>query len=96
MGCPDTTGDAFTLGLGGVMTESLEDIGREHWDVRVCASKHCRKPINGRAEFIMQVSTKHVRWFCDVYCVLEGFKTHSERVRYSEPPMSLTWYEQAE
>lgn len=40
-------------------------------DNRACANVRCGKAIDGR-EFVLQVSTAHMRWFCNIECAIEG------------------------
>jgi hypothetical protein len=47
---------------------------------RACANSLCRKPVDRSHEFVLQVSTVHVRWFCGVDCVIEGKQAWQEEI----------------
>lgn len=40
-------------------------------DERVCANIRCGSRVAGH-EFVLQVSTGHLRWFCGIDCAVEG------------------------
>jgi hypothetical protein len=46
----------------------MRDLDR---DIRTCANIACQQPVTG-PEFVLQVSSAHLRWFCGVDCVVEG------------------------
>ena len=46
-------------------------------DERCCA--FCGLPVTGR-EFVLQVSTAHLRWFCSVDCVVMGQEASREEL----------------
>jgi hypothetical protein len=48
-------------------------------DNRRCASLACQQPISGR-EFVLQVSTCHLRWFCGIDCAVEGQELHYQQL----------------
>jgi hypothetical protein len=58
----------------------LDALSAEHWDDRRCANAECRRPLNGSPEFVLQVTTKHVRWFCKDYCLIEGRQRHHDAI----------------
>ena len=49
------------------------------YDSRVCANLLCEREVRG-AEFVLQVSTGHVRWFCSVQCVVDGQQAYQNRI----------------
>lgn len=57
-----------------------------NWDTRTCANALCGKPLNGSIEFVLQVSTKHVRWFCNVDCVVQGRDEHLDKIARRDWP----------
>lgn len=64
-----------TARSGGVAADG-SDMDETNRDTRHCADIGCRTPIKGQVEYVLQVSTGHVRWFCDVDCVVNGKSNH--------------------
>lgn len=50
----------------------------QHVDRRRCANARCGQQIGH--EFVLQVSSAHLRWFCGVHCVTEGLEAHHQAV----------------
>lgn len=44
----------------------------DHEDRRACANSDCGRSLNGSPEYVLQVSTKHVRWFYRAGMALGG------------------------
>ncbi len=65
--------------MRGMTNMELSEQVKRNWDERTCANVLCGKDVQGR-EFVLQVSTKHVRWFCSVPCVVEGQKAHYDEI----------------
>ena len=52
----------------------------DHEDTRACANSNCGRSLNGSPVYVLQVSTKHVRWFCDIECAIEGRRAHDDAI----------------
>jgi hypothetical protein len=55
---------------------------QEDWDRRICSNRRCRRSITG-GDFVLQVSTRHERWFCSVDCVIAGKEAHDAALNAS-------------
>lgn len=55
-------------------------IDYRNWDDRRCANSGCQRPLHGRVEFVLQISSGHLRWFCGVDCVVEGQQRYYDAI----------------
>lgn len=52
--------------------------------VRTCANPTCAAPIG--TEFVLQCSTRHVRWFCSDLCLVESGRHHLVEISRAVTP----------
>ena len=39
-----------------------------------------------RGEFVLQIATRHVRWFCSMLCAVDSYESHIRAIEDSPDP----------
>ena len=52
-------------------------------DTRICGNPECQRELVGASEFVLQVTTAHLRWFCRLECATRSQQLADDRIAAS-------------